>query len=122
MRKAFECFAIGVFVFLAAGSFATAEQADEPPAKDGAAVYASFLWVGESENDCMLRDTLLTGSPKRCESEFKRVEGEVKRLVERRNKRGANFSWGVFVKCGVYADTKEFKAELERYRKRCMGQ
>ncbi len=122
MKRALARSVVVLFVLLAVGSFVAAEQEDNSSDEGETGVYASFLWVGKTDTDCMLRDTLLTDSPEQCESEYARVEEEVKGLVERRNERGANFRWGVFVKCKAYKNTKEYEAELERYRKQCLGQ
>ena len=105
--------------FFAMGALAGSAPKKAPPAP--AKVYASFLWAGKSDADCLLRDTILADTEAECKKEYTRAEADIKELVKRRNKRGAEWKWGVFSKCAAFASIDEYNKELEKLRKRCMG-
>jgi len=106
-------------LFFAMVTFAGTAAEKAPPA--AAKMYASFLWAGKSDADCLLRDTILADTEAECKKEYTRAETDIKELVKRRNKRGAEWTWGVFSKCAGFALTDEYNKELEKLRKRCMG-
>ncbi|GEM_PF-3594237 len=84
-------------------------------------IYVSFFWAGKSDTQCVLRDTLLTDTLTECEKEYSRKEAEIKEMVERRNKRGAGWKWGVFAKCVAFPTNDAYNGEFEKFKKKCKG-
>ena len=109
------------FLLCYAFSLSPVRGQDEEAGPSDGPIFVSIFWIGLSDKECAVRDSLIMDNAKDCEIEFARAENEIKQLVAKKNSRGGAAKWGVFEKCAQFPNSGSYNVRLGVLKKQCSG-